>query len=140
MSRKRKQSRRRSSRRKSTTRSSRRKSTKKSRTRRVSSTECSTGKKDLTLISITKSPKKEKKLRATFCNKGRVKHVDFGASGYSDFTIHKDPARKERYKNRHSAREDFDAPMTPGALSLWILWNKTTVRESIKDYKRRFKL
>ncbi len=29
------------------------------------------------------------------------KKVYFGASGYSDFTIHKDEARKQRYINRH---------------------------------------
>lgn len=103
------------------------------------------GKKKLSLISIKKSPKKDKKLRATFCKRSgsgssRIIHVDFGAKGYSDFTIHKDSSRKQRYIRRHSAREDFNAPTSRGALSLWVLWNKKTVKDSIKDYKRRFKL
>ncbi len=29
----------------------------------------------------------------------------FGASGYSDFTIHKDEARKQIYVNRHKNNE-----------------------------------
>ena len=33
------------------------------------------------------------------------KKVYFGASGYSDFTIHKDQARKQRYINRHKNNE-----------------------------------
>ena len=35
----------------------------------------------LSLLSIRKSPKQDKKLRATFCRQGRIKHVDFGAAG-----------------------------------------------------------
>ncbi len=31
--------------------------------------------------------------------------VYFGAAGYSDFTIHKDEARKQRYINRHKNNE-----------------------------------
>lgn len=69
------------------------------------------------------------------------KRVSFGAAGMSDYTKHKDPARKELYLKRHSGmNEDWNDPMTPGALSRWILWNKPTLQESIDDYKKRFKL
>ena len=71
---------------------------------------------------------------------GREKTVHFGAVGASDFPTHKDKARKERYLNRHRARENWNAPMTAGALSRWVLWNKETREASIKDYKKRFKL
>jgi len=91
----------------------------------------------LKLIKIVKSPKKEKKYRAYFSN---GKHTDFGAANYSDFTKHKDPARKERYIKRHRSRENWKDPTTAGALSLYILWNKPTFRASVADYKRRFKL
>ena len=64
----------------------------------------------------------------------------FGSTGMSDFTIHKDPKRKERYLDRHRKREDWNAYMTAGALSRWILWNKPTLKASIADYKKRFKL
>jgi hypothetical protein len=28
--------------------------------------------------------------------------------------------------------------MTAGTLALYILWNKPTIKESIKDYKKKF--
>ena len=68
------------------------------------------------------------------------KEVKFGASGYSDYTIHKDEARKERYLDRHRKNENWNDPQTPGALSRWILWNKPSLQESINDFKRRFDL
>lgn len=94
----------------------------------------------LKLRSIKKSPKKDKKLVATFEMNGRIKQVHFGAKNYSDYTIHKDPQRKSRYMNRHKSRENWNKPDTPGALSRWVLWNKPTLRASISDYKKRFKL
>ena len=69
---------------------------------------------------------------------GRKKTVHFGASGMSDYTKHRDDERKKRYLNRHRANENWSAPMTAGALSRWILWNKPTRGASISDYKRRF--
>lgn len=92
------------------------------------------------LIKITKSNKKDKKLMAIFenCHTDRRKTVHFGAAGMSDYTIHKDPERKQRYINRHSKNEHWNNPISAGSLSRWILWNKTSLRESIKDYKRRF--
>jgi hypothetical protein len=92
------------------------------------------------LIGIYKSTKKDKKLMAMFKNikTKRVKIVHFGAAGMSDYTIHKDNIRKERYINRHKNNEDWNNPITAGALSRWILWNKKTLEASIKDYKIRF--
>jgi len=101
---------------------------------------CSSGGKKLKLLSIKRSPKKDKKLVATFCRSGRIKQTHFGAKGMSDFTIHKDKARMERYKNRHSRRENWNDPTSAGALSRWVLWNKPSLRGSIADYKRRFNL
>jgi hypothetical protein len=66
--------------------------------------------------------------------------VAFGAKGMSDYTIHKDPERKERYLKRHEANEDWEDPTTPGALSRWILWNKPSFKASIDDFKKRFDL
>ena len=95
------------------------------------------------LVNVTKSPIKTKKYRATFDVDGKEKHVDFGATGYEDFTtFNKDEkeARKQRYLKRHQRNENWDDPLTAGALSRWILWNKHTIEESIRDFKRRFKL
>ena len=92
-------------------------------------------------VVIKKSNKKGKKLMAIFDLKsGRKKTIHFGASGMSDYTIHKDPKRKERYMKRHRKREDWNNPLTAGALSRWILWGEPTLDASIKDFKKRFNL
>jgi len=58
----------------------------------------------------------------------------------SDFPTHKDEARKKRYLARHRARENWNAPMTAGALSRWILWNLPSRQASIRAYKKKFNL
>ena len=94
------------------------------------------------LLKITKSTRHDKKMMAVFshCETERTKTVHFGANGMSDYTIHKDSDRKKRYIDRHRSRENWDDYTTPGSLSRWILWNKNTLRASIQDYKRRFRL
>ena len=93
-------------------------------------------------FTVKPSTKKDKKLMAIFdcpkCNKKKTIH--FGAAGMSDFTINKDPARKERYLKRHKKRENWNNPLSAGALSRWILWNKPNLKDSIKDFENRFKL
>ena len=93
-------------------------------------------------FSVKKSNKKGKILMAIFdCPKCNVKKIiHFGASGMSDFTKHKDPQRKERYLKRHKKNENWNNPLTAGALSRWILWNKPTLKASIEDFENRFKL
>jgi hypothetical protein len=96
----------------------------------------------LKLKSIRKSHKPEKKYDATFVYAdGHQKVVPFGAFGMSDYTKHKDKTRRQRYLKRHSGMgEDWQKPDTPGALSKWVLWNKPSFKESVKDFKRRFNL
>lgn len=98
--------------------------------------------KTLKLKSIIPSHKKEKKWDAKFVYPdGDEKVVPFGQKGYSDFTKHKDTTRRARYLKRHSGMgESWNKPDTPGALSRWVLWNKKTLRASIRDFKKRFKL
>jgi hypothetical protein len=91
-------------------------------------------------VVIKKSTKSGKKYQATFTGDKKNKTIHFGAEGMSDFTIHKDPKRKQRYLKRHRARENWNNPETAGALSRWILWNKPTIKSSIADFKKRFKL
>lgn len=93
-------------------------------------------------FSVKRSNKKGKKLMAIFdCPKCKVKKViHFGASGMSDFTKHRDIQRKERYLKRHKKNENWNNPLTAGALSRWILWNKPTLSASVEDFERRFKL
>ena len=52
-------------------------------------------------VRVTRSPDKKKKFRATL-EDGRA--VDFGASGYSDYTKHKTPSRMRSYVLRHGGR------------------------------------
>ena len=87
-------------------------------------------------IIISKSKNKDKKYDARIDGK---KTVSFGAAGMSDFTKHKDPERKQRYLDRHKKNENWNDPTTAGYLSRWILWNKPTITESIKDTNKRFK-
>ena len=68
------------------------------------------------------------------------KKVYFGAAGYEDYTIHKDPVRKERYINRHHKNETWTRRGidTPGFWSRWLLWNKPSLRASYTDLRERF--
>tara|TARA_R110002153_G_scaffold35313_3_gene105088 strand:+ start:5751 stop:6056 length:306 start_codon:yes stop_codon:yes gene_type:complete len=93
------------------------------------------------LKGIVPSTKADKKLMAVFINMNneKTKTVHFGNSGMNDFTITGDKEAKIRYLARHRTREDWDNPITAGALSRWVLWNKPTIKASIADYKKRFR-
>ena len=93
-------------------------------------------------VEIEPSTQKDKKLMAIFYDDDgkKKKTTHFGAKGMSDFTIHKDKERKERYLDRHRKRENWDSYMTAGSLSRYLLWNKPTLKASISDYKKRFSL
>ena len=93
-------------------------------------------------VEIKPSTQKDKKFMAIFYDDDgkKKKTTHFGAKGMSDFTIHKDKERKERYLDRHRKRENWNSFMTAGSLSRWILWNKPTLKASISDYKKRFSL
>lgn len=95
----------------------------------------------LRLKTLRRSRKAGKKFDAVFERNGREKTISFGAAGMSDYTKHKNPTRKARYLKRHTGKgERWNKPDTAGALSRWILWNKTSFRKSVADYKRRFNL
>lgn len=96
----------------------------------------------LRLKTLRRSHNPAKKWDAIFeYPDGHTKTTSFGARGMSDFTKHKDVTRRARYLKRHSGmHEDWSDPTTAGALSRWILWNKTTLKSSLADYKRRFKV
>mgnify|MGYP003655260330 CR=1 FL=1 len=92
-------------------------------------------------VEIKKSSNPKKKFMAIFYDgKKKIKTTHFGSNGMSDYTIHKDKTRRQRYLDRHRKRENWNAYMTAGSLSRWILWNLPTLKGSINDYKKRFKL
>ena len=91
------------------------------------------------LISIGESTKADKKMMAVFENDGRKKTVHFGSSGMDDYTITKDKAQRQLYLDRHEARENWNDPMTAGALSRWILWGGSVSRsKNIAEFKKKF--
>ena len=100
------------------------------------------------LLSIKPSDRPAKKYVATFCmcegetkccDKDRKK-VNFGAKGSSTYLDHHDEKKRKAYIARHEPRENFNNPMTAGSLARFILWNKTSLADSIRDFKKRFNL
>lgn len=61
----------------------------------------------------------------------------FGHKDYEDYTIHKDKQRRDRYIKRHRKDLRTNDPTRPGYLSMFLLWNKTTLKQSQRDYCRR---
>lgn len=95
------------------------------------------------LVSIKKDTNRKNKLVATFKNKetGRTKTTHFGQLGADDYTKTNDVEQKKRYLERHGrGKEDWTDPTSAGALSRYILWNKSTLKASIADYKKHFHL
>lgn len=89
-------------------------------------------------VLLIKSPKKEKKFRVVF-DDGR--HVDFGQIGYSDYTLHKDKARMERYLTRHKRGHERWGPggvYTAGFWSRWLLWSKPSLTGAKGLMRKRF--
>ncbi len=72
--------------------------------------------------------------------KKKITTNHFGASGYEVYPDHQDLQRKMNYLARHEKKENWNDYMSTGSLSRWILWNKVSLNESIKDYMYRFKL
>ena len=92
-------------------------------------------------VVIKKSTDPKKKLEAKFSlENGRTKVVRFGQAGAPDYTKTKDDKQKARYLSRHRRRENWNDPVSAGALSRWILWEKPTRQEAIRAYKKRFNL
>ena len=88
-------------------------------------------------IIISKSTNKNKKFDAFVDGK----KISFGQHGASDFSIHKDPERKDRYIARHAKREDWDKSgvKTAGFYSRWVLWHMPTIESSIADLNKKYK-
>jgi len=87
--------------------------------------------------SFKKLKGSSKKYEITFEKNDKMYTRKFGAAGMSDYTIHKDKERRERYISRHKKDLRTNDPMKPGYLSMYILWNKPSVKASLADYKRR---
>ena len=89
------------------------------------------------VIKLKKLRGGKKKYEITFEKNGKKYIRKFGSQGMSDYTIHKDKERRERYISRHKKDLRTNDPMKPGYLSMYILWNKPSLKSSLADYKRR---
>ena len=87
-------------------------------------------------ITIRPSHKTDKKYDAVIDDK---KTISFGQKNASDFTIHKDDVRKERYILRHQKNEQWDNIYTAGFWSRWTLWEKPTLNEAVRNINNKFK-
>ena len=86
-------------------------------------------------VVIKKSSKGEKKLMAIFTmTNGRTRTTHFGSAGMDDYTKTRDKEQK------HRRNENWNNPVSAGALSRWILWDKETRGASVSAYKKRFNL
>ncbi len=88
------------------------------------------------IIYLSKSTRSDKKFMVVVDNKT----IHFGAKGMSDYTIHKDSDRKNRYQNRHKSRENWGKSgiKTAGFWANNLLWNKPTLAASIKDIEKKY--
>jgi hypothetical protein len=99
-------------------------------------------KNKIKLLSVKPLKSGQKKYVAEFeittkDGKKRKRSTKFGAKGMSDYTIHKDIERRNRYIKRHTKDLRTNDPTRAGFLSMYVLWNKKTFKASLSDYKRR---
>jgi len=116
-------------------------------------------------VKLTKSPKSAKRYRVTFED---GKFVDFGADGYSNYTIHKTSERMRNYVRRHggkipSSTDNEDDPnkihkkmmnvktsnkenwskkgsRTAGFWSRWLLWSEPSLKNAKKLITSKFNI
>lgn len=101
------------------------------------------------LYDINSSTRNDKKYAARFChckNKGSCQGSNmtvthFGAKHSKTYIDHGDDKKREDYIKRHKVNEDFNKPMTAGALSRWLLWGDyTNLKQNISAFKKRFNI
>ena len=116
-------------------------------------------------VKLTNSPKATKRYRITFED---GKTVDFGARGYSNYTIHKTPERMRNYVTRHggkvplstkketepskihkkmlnvksSSKEDctINGIKSAGFWSRWLLWSEPSIKKAKSLITTKFKI
>lgn len=94
------------------------------------------------IVSITKSSKKGKKLKATL-NDGRV--INFGSSTSQTFVEGASKRKRENYLGRHLAKTTEkrlieNLKPSPALLSADLLWGKTNnLNQNIKTLNKRLR-
>ena len=99
----------------------------------------------LRLLSVEPSHRPDKKLVARFFADGKMRSVHFGAAGYGDYIAyhandqHLAKEKRKQYIARHSrGAERWTDPMSPGALSRYLLWEKPSLAAALSAYRSRF--
>ena len=89
-------------------------------------------------IIITPSDKTFKKFKVVIddTKNNNKKTLHFGAKPYEDYTHHKDDKRKKAYLARHK-HDNYTDPLYPSFYSTNLLWNKSTLKESIVDINKK---
>ena len=116
-------------------------------------------------VTLGRSPLKAKKFRVVF---GDGTYTDFGGKGYSDYTIHKFPARMRAYIRRHGGKIKIsslqetdpekihdqmlqvneseseswgkDGIRSAGFWSRWLLWSMPSIPKAISLIESKFKV
>jgi hypothetical protein len=90
------------------------------------------------LISVKKSDAKGKKWAAVFEKNGKRKIVNFGATGYDDYTIGATDEQRKSYRARHASGKSAPAD-SANALSYHILWGDSRSRNAnIASFKKKY--
>jgi hypothetical protein len=105
--------------------------------------------KKIKFIKLTKAKNKDKKYTAVFKvtkSNGDMAVIErsFGYNNpedkNNDYTRHGDISRRNRYIIRHEKDLNTGDPTRAGFLSMFILWNKPTIKSSVADYNKRLKV
>lgn len=101
----------------------------------------------LTLMKIQKAKGNGKKWTAIFKitenGEEELKERSFGYKNpddpKNDYTLHQDKERRNRYIMRSKGHLKTGDPTRAGFLSMFLLWNKKTLKASVADYNKRLK-
>ena len=92
---------------------------------------------------VSKGTAKNKKFKAIFYDADgkKIKTAQFGDTRYSDYTLHTDKQRRNKYRARHKGNLSKTEYMSPAHLSYYLLWgDSTSFNTNINKYKKQFKL
>jgi len=91
-------------------------------------------------VYISKSDIKGKKYKIVIDDDGRTKTLHIGSDGMDDYTLTGDDEARKRYILRHKKREDWKKTgiTTRGFWSRWLLWEKKTLKEAVKNIESKF--
>ena len=96
----------------------------------------------LKLLRVVPTPGLSKKYAAVFVlPNGRQRTVRFGTASNYVSNPRKTARDRAAYIARHRVNENHNDPLTPGALSRWLLWGESrSLARNTAAFRRRFRL